>query len=68
MSDERGGKGYLQGPPLLEDNNVYIKESKNGNNNILVAVRMRPVNKKEKKWAKDKGLAEKCIKVMDEKI
>lgn len=39
---------YLQDPPLLEDNDVYIKGLKKGNNNILVSVRTRPVNKKEK--------------------
>lgn len=60
---------YLQEPPLLnEDNNVYIKGLKKGNSNILVAVRTRPVNKKEAKWSKEKGLANKCIKVLDEKI
>jgi kinesin family protein 18/19 len=60
---------YFQEPPLLnEDNNVYIKSLKKGNNNILVAIRTRPVNKKEMKWSKEKGLAERCIKVLDEKI
>lgn len=62
---------YLQNPPIMDDdneNNVYIKGLKNGNSNILVSVRARPVNKKELKYAKEKGLAEKCIKVLDEKI
>ena len=60
---------YLQDSPILEeDNNVYIKGLKNGNNNILVAVRARPVNKKEIRYAQVKGLSEKCIKILDEKV
>ena len=62
---------YLQDAQIMDeenDNNVYIKELKNGNSNILVSVRARPVNKKEMKYAKEKGLAEKWIKILDEKI
>ena len=46
---------------------MYVKESNKGNN-ILVAVRARPVNKKEAKYAREKGLSDRCIKVIDEKI
>lgn len=60
---------YLQESPILDDdNNVYIKGLKHGNNNILVSVRARPVNKKEIRYAQEKGLSEKCIKILDEKV
>ena len=43
------------------ENKVYIKGLQKGNNNILVSVRTRPVNAKEKKYSKEKKLDEKCI-------
>lgn len=65
---------YDMGDDLLNDDDsgnidqVYIKGLQKGNSNILVSVRTRPVNSKEKKYAKEKRLDEKCIKILDEKI